>query len=246
MLRIAICDDDVIFCHNLEKEILNESKNLGLQANIDVFFDGYTLQESIQKGSRYLIIFIDIDMKQINGIEAARNIRNIDKTVLFIYISGFEQYLKELFEVETFRFLSKPLEKDKFRLYFKAACEKVTESDSFYQYTFNKEIRKVPLKKVVYFESHRRVVTIHLADGSNEEFYGKLNDVETNLLESRMMFLRIHQSFLVNYDYIKRLNFSTVVVIFNNQEIELNISEDRQRNIRQHLCTIADGKALIE
>ena len=221
MLRIAICDDDLGFTGNLETLVLEESRNIRIRVDTDVFSDGKNLLKSIQSGEHYGLIFIDIEMEQIDGISAARKIRETDRSVLFIYISGYDKYFKELFEVEPFRFLSKPLDKEKFRRYFKEACQRIGETEVFFQFTFNRELRKVPLKDVVYFESSNRVVHIFFGDGSTTYFYGKLSDVEKELAESRRYFLRIHQSFLVNYDYIVKMNFYNLTIRINGKEINL-------------------------
>lgn len=123
MLRIAVCDDDLKFTGDFETLVLQESRNMGIRVETDVFSDGDTLVKSILSGERYNLIFLDIEMKQVDGISAARCIREIDRSVLLIYISGYDQYLKELFEVEPFRFLSKPVNDNKFCRYFREACQ---------------------------------------------------------------------------------------------------------------------------
>ena len=182
-------------------------------------------------------------MSQQNGIEAARHIRETDKSVLLIYISGYEQYLKELFEVEPFRFLSKPLDHSKFSQYFHEAYQRISENNVYYQFNFNKEIKKVALKDVIYFESRNRIIHIYLNNGEEEFFYGKLNDVEKDLKEINQRYLRIHQSYLVNYDYVRKMNFSNLVIENNGEQITLQISEDRQKKIRMQLCDLASRKA---
>lgn len=246
MLRIAICDDDSKFTGEIDTLVVQESRKLGIRVETEVFSDGKTLLKSIQDGEYYQLIFIDIEMKQIDGITAARRIREIDRTVLLIYVSGYDKYLKELFEVEPFRFLSKPLNHVQFARYFKDSCKRINETEVFYQFTFNKEIRKVSVRNIVYFESNNRIVYIHLKDGSDEHFYGKLNNVEKELTASRQYFLRIHQSFLVNYDYVKKMNFFNITISYMGIEMDLKISEDRQKKVRQQLCKIAGGKAVIE
>lgn len=246
MLQIAICDDDLKFTGELETLVMQEIQKMGILAEIEVFYDGKTLLESIHSGDRYDLIFLDIEMKEVDGISAARSIRDIDKSVLLIYASGYDNYLKELFEVEPFRFLSKPLNQEKFRSYFKEACQRIGETEVYYQFTFNKEIRKVPMKDIVYFESRNRIVYINMKDGNTEYFYGKLNDVEKKLADSGKYFLRIHQSFLVNYSYAKKMNFFYMTVNFSGKDIDLKISEDRQKEVRRKLCEIAGGKAVIE
>ena len=182
MLRVAICDDDLKFTGQIEALVFHESKKLGIRVETEVFSDGKTLLNSIQNGEHYQLIFIDIEMEQVDGITAARCIREIDRTVLLIYVSGYDKYLKELFEVEPFRFLSKPLDHVQFARYFKESYKRINETEVFYQFTFNKEIRKVPVRDIVYFESNNRIVYIHLKDGSDEHFYGKLNNVEDETL----------------------------------------------------------------
>ena len=225
MLKIAICDDDLKFAGNLETLVITESQEIGIRVETEVFADGKTLVEHIRAGERYSLIFLDIEMELVDGISAARLIRETDRSVLFIYISGYDSYLKELFEVEPFRFLSKPLEKELFCRYYKEACQRIGET---------------------YFESRNRVVYIVLSSGHSEYFYGKLNGVEKELADSRRYFLRIHQSFLVNYDYIKKMNFFNVTVYIGDREMELKISEDRQKEVRRQLCEIAGGKAVVE
>ena len=213
---------------------------------IEVFFSGVSLEKAILSCSQYDLIFLDIEMEKLNGIEVARHIREVDNTVLIIYISGYEQYLKELFEVEPFRFLSKPLDKKNFYRYFMEAYQRIGQTESNYQFTFNKQIYKIPLRDIIYFESRNRVIYVYLRGGKEERFYEKLSNIEKELYESRYQFLRIHQSFLVNFNYIKRMNFSNVTLdVGGGKEIDLKISEDRQRNIRIKLCEIAGRKMVI-
>lgn len=246
MLKIAICDDDLKFTGELETLVMKECQRSSTRCETDVFSDGKNLLESFQQGAHYQLIFIDIEMAHLDGITTARKIREIDRTALLIYVSSYDTYLKELFKVEPFRFLSKPLNQGLFARYFREACKRINETDVFYQFTFNKQIHKVPVKDIAYFESSNRIVYVNLKDGSSEHFYGKLANVEKELAQSRQYFLRIHQSFLVNYDYITKMNFFNVTIGYAGTQIELKISEDRQKEIRNQICKIAGGKAVVE
>lgn len=245
MLRIAICDDDIKFAESLENLIIADSYSHGIRIETDIFTDGKSLLKSIQAGDSYGLIFMDIEMEYIDGISAARKIRETDRLVLFIYISSHDKYLKDLFEVEPFRFLSKPLDRDKFNKYFLEAYKRIEETTSYYQFTFRRELQRVPLTDIVYFESHNRTVYIFRQDGSSIYFYGKLNTVEKELSSSRRFFLRIHQSFLVNYSYITRMNFFNITVLLNGKEIELKISEDRRKDVRRQLCEMTTYEELM-
>lgn len=113
----------------------------------------------------------------------------------------------------------------------------------------NKEGTCYPAIGTIARELHLSVSTVKRAISDLEEngfFYGKLNNVEKELANSRKYFLRIHQSFLVNYDYITKMNFFNITISMNGKEMELKISEDRQKEVRRQLCTMAAGKAVIE
>lgn len=245
MLKIAICDDDKVFSSEVETIIQAESINKGLRAEIEVFYDGFNLLKSIQKGATYNIIFLDIEMKHLDGLATARKIRMVDSTVLIIYISGYDDYLKELFEVEPFRFISKPMDQEKLKKYFRDACNRLQENEEYYQFTFNKELQRYPLNDIVYFESKSRAIYIHFKDGTSTYYYGKLKDVEKGLQDARIIFIRIHQSYYVNYNYIKRINFSYITVHFHNQDIDLKISEDRQKSIKNTILQLAENKISV-
>ncbi|MDE5823547.1 MAG: LytTR family DNA-binding domain-containing protein [Lachnospiraceae bacterium] len=247
MLRIAICDDDRRFTGELEEMVRQEATETGAAVDTEAYSDSGTLVADIEKGYRYDLIFLDIEMERVDGINAARQIRRMDRSALLTYVSGYEQYLKELFDGEPFRFLSKPVDGAKFRKYFRDACARIGETEDYYRFSFNKKIGKVTVRDIVYFESRNRVVHIIMADGSVERFYGRLNDVEKELSEGRQEFLQIHQSYLVNYSYIGRRSFSEVVVVMGDgQEKPLKISKDREKAVRVRLCGMAGRKAMEE
>ena len=87
---------------------------------------------------------------------------------------------------------------------------------------------------------------IETALANNPDYLKAAFNVEKELANSRKYFLRIHQSFLVNYDYITKMNFFNITISMNGKEMELKISEDRQKEVRRQLCTMAAGKAVIE
>ncbi|WP_051625252.1 LytR/AlgR family response regulator transcription factor [Butyrivibrio sp. AE2005] len=242
MLRIAICDDDLKFAENLENLILADSYKLGIIVETDIYTDGKFLLNSIQADDSFDLIFLDIEMKHIDGISAAKKIRETNRLVLFIFISNYDNYFPDLFEVEAFRFLSKPLNKSKFSRYLLEAYKRTEETATYFQFTFKREIQRIPLKDIVYFESHKRTIHIFRQDGSSTFFYGKLNAVEKELSESKFLFFRTHQSFLVNYTYITKMNFFYVTINLNGKEIELKISQDRRKNVRNRLCEMAARK----
>lgn len=114
MINIAVCDDDLEITKSINKLLMKYQDERDLDFTVDLFNDGSGLKSSILKGKKYDLIYLDIEMRQMNGIATAKYIRSIDTTVLLIYVSNYDNYLKELFEVEPFRFMSKPINDKRF------------------------------------------------------------------------------------------------------------------------------------
>lgn len=212
MLKIAICDDDMLFAEKVEQKICNLTKRLRVKTDIDLYADGKCIVKSIRDdGERYDLIYMDIEMKHMNGLKAAREIRKVDDAVTLIYLTGHEKYAKDLFEVRPFRFLLKPIREMEFRRCFKQAYQQILKTEVYFTYTQNRTQRKVLLRDVIYFECTGRQIHIEMVGGS-DSFYGRLCDVEEKLSGTKMGFLKISRSHLVNYQYITGISYEELEV----------------------------------
>ena len=126
--------------------------------------------------------------------------------------------------------------------YFQKAYERIVQNDAYFEYKFKKVPHKVQTKNIIFFESSGRVITIRTKDSAGK-FYGKLNLLEKQLENGKIPFLRIHQSYLVNYRFIKEITFSKVVLLDGT---ELQISEERQKMIRAKFSNLMRGEFLDE
>lgn len=234
-LNIAICDDDNLQVSLVEKLIEKAAASKFISVDIEAFYDGITLKHHYDQGNRFDIIYLDIEMGGVDGIEAARYIRLIDPEVIIIYISGYDNYYLQLFEVEPFRFIKKPVDEKRFRDVFYKAYEKYIRNPIYFTYKYKKMMHKVLLKDILYFESKGRIVTIVQRQDQNRIFYGKLDSVEKALANTKVPFLRIHKSYYVNFIHIKQMNFSKVIL---SDDTILSISEERQKYVRERYMEI--------
>lgn len=109
-MRIAICDDD-INCVNLIEEYIKECGNT--DAECDAFPGGEELVRAYRDNAeRYDVIFLDMEMIRLNGIETANHIRETDEHVIIVFITSHTEYMRESFQYAPFRFLVKPVDKD--------------------------------------------------------------------------------------------------------------------------------------
>lgn len=204
MINVAICDDVVSTTGKIETMLQNIAKRNFMLIDTDVFWKGEHLITAVEKGSFFDIIFLDIEMGREDGLTVARMIRKMDKKVLIVYVTSYESYMMESFEVRPFRFLIKPVSEEQMENCFRAAYEDIISTDSYFRYSYQRMSHKIPIGEILYFESNRRKVRI-VTERGIFELYGKLNDIEKSLEGSKVVFLRVHQSFLVNYKYIDGL-----------------------------------------
>lgn len=224
MIKIAFCNNDFKLVSQLEEVILDTCKQNNIPAETDVFYSGAALEQEVIQGTGYDLIYLDIQNE--DGITTVANIRKIDTNVLIIFISGYDSNLMSLFRLDVFALIKKPIIKEEFATLFLEANEKICSKDFYFIYSYRSKEYRIPCSKIVYFESCARQIRVHMQDSNTEIFNGKLNDVEERLKIGKIPFLRIHQSYLINYKLIKARSKSLVTMI---DETTLPISEDRQK-----------------
>lgn len=239
MINIAICDDEKIITSQIDNLISDICKRENIPVDTDVFFSGNGLQKEIESGTRYDLIFLDIHMKNGDGITTAQNIRKIDENVLLIYVSSYDKYMIELFRLDVFAFIRKPIEHDNFEKIFKDANQKISNKMFYFSFRYRNQEHKIPCIDILYFESNGRKISVHIRNGNIEQYNGKLSDVEAWLDKGKIPFLRIHQSYLVNYHHIKSRS-KTEVTITNG--MKLPISEDRQKYFGRQYVKLLGGE----
>lgn len=114
-MKIAVCDDDRLLTGEIDGQLQKIREKTGISFETDIFFDGETLWEAIEKNGSYDIVYLDIEMKNMDGITVARKIRERDPYAILIFISSYDSYYEQLFEVEPLRFLHKPIDSGKIR-----------------------------------------------------------------------------------------------------------------------------------
>lgn len=236
MLSIAICDDDIQTTGKMEMMIQKIAKQNFVNTDIEVFWNGESLVDAVAAGDGFDIIYLDIEMDKEDGISAAKRIRMYDKNVLIIYVTSHENHMRESFAVRPFQFLVKPVSEELMEMCFKAAYEDINSGDFYFRYSYQRMNHKVPVRDILYFESNKRKVLI-VTEEENFELYGKLNEIENGLKACKVSFLRVHQSFLVNYRHVKSQSYD-FVVMDNGKKI--SISEDRRRMISEQYCSMED------
>lgn len=229
MYRVAICDDEQLICSKIENVVLKYATEINEKIETQVFYSGEELCKFLDIGDGFDLIFLDIEMKMLNGIEVGRKIRDeMDNQITqIVYVSGKENYYRELFDVRPMHFLKKPIEDKEIIQDIRLAMKLSDKIGGIFNYKKGHEVNRIEVKKILYFESNNREVRIVTTEGE-ETFYGKLSDVFKQVAKHHFMF--IHKSFIVNYLFITKFKHDEVTM--TNSEV-LPISQSRRKMIRK-------------
>lgn len=215
MLRIAICDDEKNICSYIEKRTLECLAKADEEADIKVYYDSAELIESCEdKENDFDIIFLDIKMKTLNGVECAKILREKEMNSLIVFVTSSAEYVFSGYEVRAFRYILKTDLVNAFdRIFGECLNELNKRVKEFFTVKTASQVRNIPLGDIYYFESNRRVVNIH-THKEDIAFYGKLDQAEKTLADKD--FIRTHQSFLVNAHKIKSVKKDCVELTDGN------------------------------
>lgn len=219
MLRIAICDDDLEELSRISK-LLNQyhaEKEPGFQ--YDSFSNAIDLLEAMKRNS-YHVLFLDVLMPGLNGMEAAREIRCFDKEIKIIFLTSSKEFAVESYAVDAHYYMLKPGTTQKlFPILDKIFLEAQRGEDSL-QVKSAAGLMRIPFGKIEFLEVFSKKLRFHLVDGTIKELRGALSDFEEELL-SRQEFIKVHRSYIVNMSSVRALN-SKALTSYAGQEVPIS------------------------
>lgn len=231
MFRIAVCDDNDAVCSAIENTIDGFFKTESIHYEIDSFQSGEELLEELNDHVKYDLIYLDIELAQLNGVAVGRYIREnlLDDYTQIAFISAKPSYALELFQIRPIHFLVKPFTPRQVIGILEKAMELQGCQIKIFSYKTGKVENRIPFKDIMYFSSETKKIIVHTRNGK-DSFYGKLS--ELNLPDTE--FIQIHKSFIVNKQYVKRFKFDSVLL--SNEE-ELPISRAYRKIVRENLMS---------
>lgn len=230
-MRVAICDDSRGICLELENIIESYKKAQGYKIDLEIFYQGEQLIRYLQTQETIDVLFLDVELPDINGIEIGKYIREELKNeqMFIIYISSYEEYSIHLFQNRPLDFLIKPLNEKIVKKKLEYVFEMKGRKYHFFEYHNYTRIIRIPYKDILYFQSKGKKIEIITVYGK-EWFYEKLDIVQKTVSDT--CFFRIHKSYLVNNLHVIQHYYEHIKM--SNQDI-LNISKKYRAEIRHLL-----------
>lgn len=199
-MKFAICDDNSIdsnYVYELVKKWSNENK---YQVDIETFSSAESFLFHYVDNKDYDVLLLDIEMKKMDGVSLAREIRKTNKNVQIIFITGYSEYIAEGYDVEALNYLMKPFKTEKLYEVLNKAVTKIIQNEKHLILNTFDEIIRISLHDIIYIDVDRNYTTIH----SNKNYTIKMTlaDIEKELDER---FFRISRSIIINLKYINRV-----------------------------------------
>lgn len=230
MVRVILCDDNKNILDLYSSLLTEAAKTTGAEIKIVCMESGEQLLFSLSDEPNSAdIIYLDILMARMNGIEVSRRLREIGCLAEIIFLTSSSEYVFQGFDSNPFYYIVKDeMPANKFKDIFLRAVASVQQRGSrFICVSFGGNTTKLALDKIRYFEVQNRLVTVHTTE-TDLSYYSTLDDIE-KLLEGKG-FVRTHRSYLVNCYYIQRLSRTQVTL---NQGVVLPVSSKYSVSVQQ-------------
>lgn len=230
MMQVTVCDDEKVFREYLKKLLLEYSFSRDLDIDVTEYSDGEALLSAYSGGAApgMDILFLDIRMAGMDGMEAARQLRKQGCGCLIVFLTSLTEYLQKGYEVRAFRYLLKEQAQNELKNVMDA-CRLELGSEEYFIFASERCNHSVRKKDILYFESKKRIIILHTADGSCQ-FYQKLDELERQLTGGG--FFRCHRSFLVQERYVRKWKENA---LWLEDGTELPVSRTYEKAVNQRL-----------
>ena len=212
MIRIAVCDDDRTELNRARVLLDQYCEERQREIACTFFQSPLDLLAEVERGTRFDILFLDVLMPGQNGMEAAKELRQMDENVKIIFMTSSPEFAVESYTVNAYFYQLKPIWKESFFHIMDAVLETcAVEQVQGLVLRCKTGIVRVEPRKIEYCEVIHRTLLLHLTSGRTLETNGTLEDLSAQL-RPYGRFLRPHRSFLVNMDYVQKISARAITM----------------------------------
>lgn len=234
MIRVAIVEDNSAERERLHACLRWLEESEGMRFYVAEFASGTAFIGNFEPV--YDLIFMDIEMPGMDGMETARALRKMDASVLLIFVTNMAQYAIDGYDVDALDFILKPVNRYSFAIKMKRAVSRIPKRvEEYVAVKSEGELRQVEISSIRWLDIDGHYVVYHTTKGDYEEYgtlkeaYGKLN---------RSFFVFVNRSCLVNLYHVSAVNKNSVTV----GDSQLDISRPQKKSFLAAMSDFMGGR----
>ena len=234
-MTIAICDDNKSDISAAKEVMIQTAQELHIKVEFDTFSSAAEVEDKLLvKKEPVDILILDIDMPEISGLELAEKLRASNLELIIIFLSAHEEFVFKAIEFQPFRYIRKIRMSSEMPIAIRSAVRvlQINSDKQIALHTDDGDI-KVMISEIVYFETEKRKVAVHLKNGISLLVNKTIYQIQEMI--DKQSFIMIHRSCVVNADYVKK--YSNGIILLDNDE-KLLVSRTRYKAVKQQLLDI--------
>lgn len=222
MLNLAVCDDERIVLQEFEQHVEKFKEETNQNIKTTLFQSGEDLVEKYH--GEFDVIFLDIQMGGMNGIQIAREIREMDEKVVIVFLTSIMKYVLEGYKVNAKNYLMKPLSYQRFKIEMEQLVSKWKRDKEFILVKNDSGKYIIYLNQIIYIETFERNTLIH-REQDEIICYKTMKEHEDSLKDNH--FYRVHSSYIVNLSYISEVVNNEIKLITGDYVL---LSKNRKKS----------------
>lgn len=237
MIKISICDDEILFCKTLETLLIEYCNSHNITADIKIFdssihfLDNYTTDTDI--------LFLDIRMPLQDGLSVAQEIRKKDSNVFLIFTTSLRQYVFKGYDYQAYQYLLKPISARRIALLMDNLLPKLKhENQKSLMVKIKGNMHKICLSDLSYIETQSRKALLHI---DNKQIFVNKKMQEFEKLLPTHSFFRCQSGYIVNLSYIKDI---IGYQIYLTTGAIIPLSKQKKPELMQQLAIYWGGEVL--
>ena len=227
-MRIAVCDDNP---KELERIKGCFCRIQGYDLVCSYFDSTSTVRERLKtENSPYDLYILDIEMPGMNGLKLAKSIREKDSRALFVFLTSYTRYMKDVFDVVTFDFIEKPISDEKLLQILERAATYLNITSQHFSFGYRASRYSLKYDRILYIEKKGRQALIHTFEDvyktnmTLEEIWKQLNPKS---------FVHIHSSYIINLYNLDRKD-NEIAIMRNGEKLHITKGYRRELAMRHY------------
>lgn len=234
-MRIAICDDEAVQQQILQKYLEEWAKMNGEVLETELFISGESFSFAWEEDRVFDLLVLDVEMGQLNGMELAAKIRSQDENIPILFVTGYDKYMAQGYEVSALHYLLKPVHKEKlFEVLDKV--KKLGKNEEKLLFQTDRGPISLPVSKIWYVEARAHQCVLYTEE---DEYilYSGINEM-AEILGNYREFVRSHRSYVVNVRHILAAVKSELVL---DDKRRIPVSRSSEKRVKQVFMEIFKG-----